>query len=657
MRKLMLLRKSIVYKWAISYMVVLVFIIVIMSVSYKMLDGVIKNIIQEFNNYTIAQIAEQINVMLYDMNRISSQVVFDINLQQALNVNNSDTERQYAMYLLQKDLFNYQYDNKNISQSFIYIHDLDTVVYKNGISSSLSYYQGYAQNLEMTYEEWIDQIKKDTLTVFDTQKEKDGGLTLILRTSLPIGGINKRSASFFVVSDSHSLITAIHQINSDINYFLVNNQGKALFGTNIQLTKGIEALQIDESQNNHVVNVDDNKYLLTYKESNIQGINLCLITPYDKYWEKLKFARSVVYLGIFIIIIGGIVLIWLLIRRNYKPIHKILEFIYGSSERTWDQKQIEDEYKYISNTIQTLVHENKRILINDFFMRLLNGKVNSNTTIERLFDQFGIKLLSDRFRVAIVVPCVDVVMDAQATASSDSYHNSESIFETVFTEMVSNSFKDGQGYVISREEEIVCIFNYKVEEESTIDATIAELLHKTVEVLRIHSFVYYETVLSTTFAGVKGINLAYLQAASMLNQRKVMEDVNSNSKLEESTRFSDAHQEMKASQITILVSRVAEYIELNYLDVNLDMTAIGDYFKMDGRQLSKVYKAHSGERIIDHLNKVRIAKFKVLAAMGNMTLADAAEQSGFTNYRTFMRIFKKYEGTTPGQFKDEELGI
>ncbi|WP_171628291.1 hypothetical protein [Paenibacillus plantarum] len=450
MRKLKPLRKTIVYKWTISYMAVLVFIIAIMSMCYIKLDGVIKSVIEDFNRYTIVQIAEQINTMLYDMNRISSQVALDINLQQVLNERATDSERQYAMYLLQKDLFNYQYGNKNISQSFIYIQDMDTIVYKNGISSSLSYYQSYFQEFDMTYEEWIVQIKKDTRTVFDTQKNKDGGLTLLLRASLPMGGVSKKSASLFVVSDSLSLRNTIHQIHGDINYFLVNNQGGALFGTDTQLTKGIEALEVNANQNNQVVNLFDKEYILTYKESIIQGINLCLITPYAKYWETLKFARGIVYVGIFVILVGGMAMIWWFIRRNYKPIHKLLEIIESTSVQAWDQKQTEDEYKYISNTIQTLVQENKKILRNDFIMRMLNGKVDSSSTIERLFDQFGIKLYSDRFRVAIAVPCFSDELDVQEPDTGDNYHNIEGIFENAFNEIVSKKFKSGQGYVVSR---------------------------------------------------------------------------------------------------------------------------------------------------------------------------------------------------------------
>ncbi|WP_171628290.1 helix-turn-helix transcriptional regulator [Paenibacillus plantarum] len=200
--------------------------------------------------------------------------------------------------------------------------------------------------------------------------------------------------------------------------------------------------------------------------------------------------------------------------------------------------------------------------------------------------------------------------------------------------------------------EIACIFNYSEEEGSAVEATITELIHETIAFLRKHGFVCFETVLSSAHSGVKGINQAYLEAVSMLNQLKVKDNVSH--KLEDQIRLSDALQEFKASNISNLVNRVTEYIELNYLDVNLNMTAIGDYFKMDGRQLSKIYKDHTGERIIDYLNKIRIATFKGLAATDKMTLADAAAQSGFASYRTFMRLYKKYEGTTPGQFIDEE---
>ena len=52
------------------------------------------------------------------------------------------------------------------------------------------------------------------------------------------------------------------------------------------------------------------------------------------------------------------------------------------------------------------------------------------------------------------------------------------------------------------------------------------------------------------------------------------------------------------------------------------------------------------------INQRRIEKAKqIIAADESITLADIAQQIGYNSSQTFIRIFKRYEGVTPGQYR------
>jgi YesN/AraC family two-component response regulator len=55
--------------------------------------------------------------------------------------------------------------------------------------------------------------------------------------------------------------------------------------------------------------------------------------------------------------------------------------------------------------------------------------------------------------------------------------------------------------------------------------------------------------------------------------------------------------------------------------------------------------------LIEYVNKRRIDQAKLLLMESDVAINDMTDKLGFTNSNTFIRVFKKYEGITPGQFR------
>jgi len=97
---------------------------------------------------------------------------------------------------------------------------------------------------------------------------------------------------------------------------------------------------------------------------------------------------------------------------------------------------------------------------------------------------------------------------------------------------------------------------------------------------------------------------------------------------------------------------ICAYIEEKYADANLDIPMIAEHFALTPSHLSKKFKNAVGIGLLDYINQYRVKK--AAAALGSTqdSIQKIAENCGFLNCNTFIRVFKKYEGVTPGRYRE-----
>ncbi|MFC3750002.1 helix-turn-helix domain-containing protein [Paenibacillus sp. GCM10012306] len=108
----------------------------------------------------------------------------------------------------------------------------------------------------------------------------------------------------------------------------------------------------------------------------------------------------------------------------------------------------------------------------------------------------------------------------------------------------------------------------------------------------------------------------------------------------------------RAESLRDLVLKVTAHIEDEYSNSNLSVNMIGEHFNMKGSYLSKLFKSQTGEGVLDYINKYRIGQAKEMLKTRQASISDIAKQAGYNEVATFIRVFKKYEGITPGKFKE-----
>lgn len=113
----------------------------------------------------------------------------------------------------------------------------------------------------------------------------------------------------------------------------------------------------------------------------------------------------------------------------------------------------------------------------------------------------------------------------------------------------------------------------------------------------------------------------------------------------------DYLQQKKKSHNADLKNDVVAHVLDNLTDMNISLTSISLAFGINPSYLSRFFKEQTGENLVDFINKRRIEKAKHGLEQSNVPIGTIAEQCGFASSQSLIRVFKKYEGVTPGQFR------
>lgn len=110
--------------------------------------------------------------------------------------------------------------------------------------------------------------------------------------------------------------------------------------------------------------------------------------------------------------------------------------------------------------------------------------------------------------------------------------------------------------------------------------------------------------------------------------------------------------ESRSRNTSLLSDRIAKYIEQHYGDDMLSLTMIAEQFQLTPQYLSALFKKQTGMNLTDYLTRVRIDEAKKLMKNKKLTFTQIANKVGYATDIGFIRVFKKYEGTTPGKYRE-----
>lgn len=104
-----------------------------------------------------------------------------------------------------------------------------------------------------------------------------------------------------------------------------------------------------------------------------------------------------------------------------------------------------------------------------------------------------------------------------------------------------------------------------------------------------------------------------------------------------------------------LVQNVKEYIKEHYDNEDLSLTHLSKVFGLSAKYLGQLFREDSGVKFVEYVTEVRITRAKQLLLESDEPVQDIAALVGYTQALTFIRVFKKQTGLTPGQYRNVRL--
>lgn len=100
-----------------------------------------------------------------------------------------------------------------------------------------------------------------------------------------------------------------------------------------------------------------------------------------------------------------------------------------------------------------------------------------------------------------------------------------------------------------------------------------------------------------------------------------------------------------------LMDKILKYINLNYMNYDLTLNSLADEFGLSVPYLSKIFKESFEANFTDYVIGIRMEKAKGLLCETDLKVGEITEKVGYANAHSFIRIFKKYTGMTPGEYR------
>jgi AraC-like DNA-binding protein len=134
-----------------------------------------------------------------------------------------------------------------------------------------------------------------------------------------------------------------------------------------------------------------------------------------------------------------------------------------------------------------------------------------------------------------------------------------------------------------------------------------------------------------------------------LERRKTLGDIET--WMVEMLKQIGARQQSPSPERTELISHALTRIRSRYAE-QISLSTIADELGVSPEHLSRRFKAETGERYVELVNRLRLEKARELVVNTDWTLDVVAKESGFSNYQYLIRRYKHRFGVTPARHRE-----
>ncbi len=100
-----------------------------------------------------------------------------------------------------------------------------------------------------------------------------------------------------------------------------------------------------------------------------------------------------------------------------------------------------------------------------------------------------------------------------------------------------------------------------------------------------------------------------------------------------------------------------DFVDRNFPDPELNAERLSQAFSYHKKYISALFKKHYRMGVVEYIRTVRLGHACRLLEEGKLTVFQVAEASGFRDALYFSRVFKKYVGLSPRDYRTEKAAL
>ena len=577
---------------------------------------------------------------------------------------------------------------------------------------------------------------------------------------LPLGRISEPSGKLIVLVDENIIKKIMEELRwtSDSQLFITDSNDNILLNVG-DTDNNADIKYTDISEGNGVEILDGN--VVSYVNSDVSDWQFISIIPEKTFFINVKRTTDIALYGFIVFLSIGLLVSWLLAKRNLGPIDKLISFI---EEDIKEQKSKDDnEYEFIDKVLHKIKSEREQFnenidnlnkkLKNQFLKKLLDGTIEPKT-IDDMKRMYSIDINNEKYYVAVFFYVDDLNNLIFRETTEENVEPNIEIAKFFIANMVEEMFNEEFDIITAQiDTYTVGLINFDKEQVRDSIYNIANIINTGINYLKTKFGITVSASISNSHQGYIGIQSAYSEALESMeyqilmgsgrvilfrdihidveqeedyyflkdirkwsqmvlakdfeNAMKTIDDIfnkwfvddlhpanlikyrmneiiNTTINIVKEIKISHNYQhsciinklieckslpELKNEIINILNNlqnnlnkeaegdidlhvMVIDYINKNYHLQKLNISMIADIYNVNISYLSNEFKKKTGIGALDYLQITRIEKAKELLRNTEKKNKEILSEVGFTNEVSFIRVFKRLEGITPGQFRE-----
>lgn len=762
--------RSVFLTWMLSYISVLLVPILISGIIYGATLHVVKTEINRANKSILLQMEQAIDNQFKGIESLSLEVGLNkrISAFMTSDATLSDSDH-YNIYQIVNDLRVYEIANDFIEKIYIYFKNSDTVIARDDRLSSEAFYELVKLDENMMSEslrEYFDQWYIKGYQPVVVAEEMEWRPTVMYAQSVMMPSLGQPGAVLLFMIDRGKLLEQAPVPEEGTILILDEDNRVIAFTGDPQARPAVQYDEMPGESGQVEIHAFDRPTIASYTTSSITGWKYVMTLPAAVYHQKMNVVEKLTIASILLCLIVGGIVTYLLLKRNYMPIHTLIKSLSFKAGVPFDRGS--NEYSFLEHALNSTFHEKEELhyklnqhnntLRSHFLQRLLKGQLDSHIPLHESFSAHDVRFPLDGFSVLLLR--IEHLGKFHRD-DEEGMHNRHLLHFLIVNVVEEVASKSANAYAVELDQELLaCIVNHKVAEPEEQREELGRIAEETMTFISNHTHVQMTAAISAQQEGEYGIFQAFQEAVEAMEYRIVAGsggiihygDLGGNDgqaaipgyfyplkaeqqlivmvregQLEKAETFigeliqknvmtepfsfhttkclmfdlmatlqkviseirtankPDVPDGVRAIERLIqcqtvgemrsqlyellellcsyvnnnreyssnpLMDKVMKYVNDYYQDENLNISMIGETFSMTPSYISKLFKEHTGESLLDYINKTRLAQAKLLLASQKHTVGEVSLMVGYNDVNTFHRIFKKNEGVTPGRYRE-----